>query len=139
MLLGEGHCLRDHALALGGGKGMPPGEFQASSLHTLVQMVDNGLGVTMLPEMALEAGMAPDRISFAGPGKRTDELTAAIFAGVTINLESEGEARRAIAAGAALAHALSPSVLKRGVAWVVLVVGIGILVRLFAAQFAMVN
>ncbi|WP_062732689.1 pyridoxal-dependent decarboxylase, exosortase A system-associated [Sphingobium abikonense] len=53
-------------------------------------------------EMALEAGMAPDRISFAGPGKRTDELTAAIFAGVTINLESEGEARRAIAAGQAI-------------------------------------
>ncbi|EAT06876.1 Orn/DAP/Arg decarboxylase 2 [Sphingomonas sp. SKA58] len=52
--------------------------------------------------MALEAGMAPDRISFAGPGKRTDELTAAIFAGVTINLESEGEARRAIAAGEAI-------------------------------------
>jgi uncharacterized membrane protein YfcA len=44
-----------------------------------------------------------------------------------------------IAAGAALAHALSPSALKRGVAWVVLVVGIGILARLFAAQFAMAN
>ena len=28
-----------------------------TSLHTLVQMVDNGLGVTMLPEMALEAGI----------------------------------------------------------------------------------
>jgi diaminopimelate decarboxylase len=49
-------------------------------------------------EMALEAGMAPDRISFAGPGKRNDELSAAIFAGATINLESEGEARRALAA-----------------------------------------
>ena len=47
--------------------------------------------------MALDAGMAPDRISFAGPGKRDDELSAAIHAGVTINLESEGEARRAIA------------------------------------------
>lgn len=47
--------------------------------------------------MALEAGMAPDRISFAGPGKRDDELHAAISAGVTINLESEGEARRALA------------------------------------------
>lgn len=46
--------------------------------------------------MALEAGMAPDRISFAGPGKRDDELHAAIGAGVTINLESEGEARRAL-------------------------------------------
>lgn len=48
-------------------------------------------------EMALSAGMAPDRISFAGPGKRNDELEAAIFAGVTINLESEGEGRRALA------------------------------------------
>ena len=48
-------------------------------------------------EMALGAGMAPDRISFAGPGKRNDELEAAIFAGVTINLESEGEGRRALA------------------------------------------
>ena len=28
-----------------------------TSLHTLVQMVDNGLGVTMLPEMALDAGI----------------------------------------------------------------------------------
>ena len=40
-----------------------------------------------------------------------------------------------IAAGAAFAHALSPSALKRGVAWIVLVVGIGIFVRLFATQF----
>ena len=47
--------------------------------------------------MALEAGMGPERISFAGPGKRDDELEAAIFAGVTLNLESEGEGRRALA------------------------------------------
>ncbi|MEJ7926538.1 pyridoxal-dependent decarboxylase, exosortase A system-associated [Sphingobium sp. AN641] len=47
-------------------------------------------------ELALDAGMAPDRISFAGPGKRDDELSAAIFAGVTINLESEGEGARAL-------------------------------------------
>jgi len=47
--------------------------------------------------MAREAGMAADRISFAGPGKRDDELEAALVAGVTINLESEGEARRALA------------------------------------------
>ncbi|OAN56093.1 pyridoxal-dependent decarboxylase, exosortase A system-associated [Sphingobium sp. TCM1] len=53
-------------------------------------------------DMALEAEMAPDRISFAGPGKRNDELSAAIFAGVTINLESEGEARRALAVADAI-------------------------------------
>ena len=36
-------------------------------------------------------------ISFAGPGKRDEELETAIRAGVTINLESEGEAERALA------------------------------------------
>ncbi|MBC8337578.1 MAG: hydrogen peroxide-inducible genes activator [Rhodospirillales bacterium] len=62
MLLGEGHCLREHALAVSGGKGggtkgPAAGEFQASSLHTLVQMVDNGLGLTLLPKMAIDAGI----------------------------------------------------------------------------------
>lgn len=46
---------------------------------------------------ALEAGMDAAHISFAGPGKRDDELILAIDSGTTINLESEGEARRAIA------------------------------------------
>ena len=46
--------------------------------------------------LALAAGVAPDRISFAGPGKRDAELEAAIVAGVTLNLESEGEASRAL-------------------------------------------
>lgn len=53
-------------------------------------------------DRALSAGMAADRISFAGPGKRDDELAAAIFAGATINLESEGEAQRALRIAAEL-------------------------------------
>jgi diaminopimelate decarboxylase len=52
--------------------------------------------------MALAAGLAADRISFAGPGKRDDELEAALTAGVTLNLESEGEADRALAIAARL-------------------------------------
>lgn len=56
-------------------------------------------------DRALAAGMAPHAISFAGPGKRDDELTAAIAAGVTVNLESEGEAARAIAIGERLGRA----------------------------------
>ncbi len=48
------------------------------------------------------AGIDPARISFAGPGKRVDELEAAIAAGATINLESEGEAVRALEAGSRL-------------------------------------
>jgi diaminopimelate decarboxylase len=47
--------------------------------------------------IALAAGAAPYRISFAGPGKRDEELAAAITAGVTINLESPSEAQRAMA------------------------------------------
>lgn len=46
--------------------------------------------------MAIAAGQQPHSISFAGPGKRDDELALAIGQGVTLNLESEGEARRAL-------------------------------------------
>lgn len=53
-------------------------------------------------EMVLAAGQDPARVSFAGPGKRDAELEAAIRHGVTLNLESEGEARRALAIGARL-------------------------------------
>ncbi len=47
--------------------------------------------------LALAAGVSPQRMSFAGPGKRDRELEAAIAAGVTLNIESEGEAARALA------------------------------------------
>jgi diaminopimelate decarboxylase len=53
-------------------------------------------------KLALAAGVAPDRISFAGPGKRDRELEFAIGHGVTLNCESEGEATRAFAIGAQL-------------------------------------
>jgi len=50
-------------------------------------------------ELVRAAGIDLANVSFAGPGKRDSELSAAIAAGVTINLESEGEAERALAAG----------------------------------------
>ncbi len=49
--------------------------------------------------LALSLGLEPERISFAGPGKRDEELEPAIAAGVTLNCESEGEAARALAIG----------------------------------------
>ena len=52
--------------------------------------------------MALDAGAQPAHISFAGPGKRDDELEQAIRAGVTINIESPGECDRALQIGEAL-------------------------------------
>lgn len=50
-------------------------------------------------EMVLAARQDPALTSFAGPGKRDSELELAIRHGVTLNLESEGEARRALAIG----------------------------------------
>ena len=58
MLLEDGHCLKDHALAACNRPELRASALMiGTSLHTLVQMVDNGLGVTMLPEMALDAGI----------------------------------------------------------------------------------
>jgi len=58
LLLEDGHCLKDHALAA---CNRPELRAEASmlgtSLHTLVQMVDNGLGTTLVPEMAVKAGL----------------------------------------------------------------------------------
>lgn len=58
LLLVDGHCLKDHILSacnrpdLGAGATM-----LGTSLHTLVQLVDNGLGLTLIPEMAIDAGI----------------------------------------------------------------------------------
>ncbi len=59
ILLEDGHCLRDQALAAFD-IDAPKGDdvFAATSLHTLVQMVGSGLGVSFLPEMAVRAGLA---------------------------------------------------------------------------------
>lgn len=59
LLLEDGHCLRDHALTacrLPSSKRST--DVGATSLHTLVQMVGGGLGVTLLPKIAAEAGAA---------------------------------------------------------------------------------
>ncbi len=71
ILLEDGHCLRDHALAacswtnstgaqesLGTYAGS--GGFAATSLSTLVQMVGSGLGVSLLPAMAVDSGLIRD-------------------------------------------------------------------------------
>lgn len=58
LLLVDGHCLKDHALAACNRPDLrASATMMGTSLHTLVQMVDNGLGVTLLPEMALDSGL----------------------------------------------------------------------------------
>jgi LysR family transcriptional regulator, hydrogen peroxide-inducible genes activator len=58
LLLEDGHCLKDHVLSA---CNRPELRAQASilgtSLHTMVQMVDNGLGLTIIPQMAVDAGI----------------------------------------------------------------------------------
>jgi LysR family hydrogen peroxide-inducible transcriptional activator len=61
ILLEDGHCLREHALAacgLSARRLQVEAPFAATSLPTLVQMVGSGLGVSFLPAMAVEAGLA---------------------------------------------------------------------------------
>lgn len=56
LLLEDGHCLRDHALEACKLKDSELSiPYQATSLNTIVQMVANGIGVTLLPQMALDA------------------------------------------------------------------------------------
>jgi diaminopimelate decarboxylase len=72
----------------------------------MASLVD-GFDIASSGELALcvAVGIDPARISFAGPGKRDDELEAAIAAGVTLNCESEGEGARALAIGQRLGKA----------------------------------
>lgn len=79
LLLTDGHCLRDHALDACHLPHRPSGsgsDVTATSLHTLVEMAANGLGVTLIPDMALQAkilkGSELVARPFAGgkPGRR---------------------------------------------------------------------
>ncbi len=73
----------------------------APLLHMMARLVD-GFDVASSGELALASAAGAKHVSFAGPGKRTRELAAAILAGATINLESEHETDRALFAAEAL-------------------------------------
>lgn len=58
LMLEDGHCLKDHALsACNRPELRAEATMMGTSLHTLVQMVDNGLGLTFVPAMAIQAGI----------------------------------------------------------------------------------
>jgi LysR family hydrogen peroxide-inducible transcriptional activator len=58
LMLEDGHCLKDHALsACNRPELRAEATMMGTSLHTLVQMVDNGLGLTFVPRMAIDAGI----------------------------------------------------------------------------------
>ena len=69
ILLEEGHCLRDQALAFCATKGRdqparlgPPAGLGATSLATVMQMVANGYGVTLVPEVAIDTELRDARV-----------------------------------------------------------------------------
>jgi diaminopimelate decarboxylase len=72
----------------------------------MMPLVD-GFDIASSGELAMvdAAGIDSARVSFAGPGKRDDELEPAIAAGVTLNCESYGEAMRSLAIGQRLGKA----------------------------------
>ncbi|TWG89547.1 LysR family hydrogen peroxide-inducible transcriptional activator [Mesorhizobium sp. J18] len=71
MLLEEGHCLREQALAVCGQvKPVAMARYGATSLTTLLQMVAHGMGITLIPEMAIGVAQATRNlkiVSFADP------------------------------------------------------------------------
>ena len=73
LLLEEGHCLRDQALAVCGLQGLASEEVRATSLETLRQMVAMGIGVTLLPQLAcatpVQAGIAIKPLAAKGAGR----------------------------------------------------------------------
>lgn len=66
LLLEEGHCFRDQALSFCNMQSAPPREMlDANSLSTLVQMVSAGIGVTLIPEMAVPVETRSASVSLA--------------------------------------------------------------------------
>jgi LysR family hydrogen peroxide-inducible transcriptional activator len=66
LLLEEGHCFRDQALSFCNMQPSPPREMlDASSLSTLVQMVSAGIGITLIPEMAVAVETRSASVSVA--------------------------------------------------------------------------
>ena len=82
LLLEDGNCLKEHALAACNRPEMRASATMiGTSLHTLVQMVDNGLGLTMLPEMAIRAGILHETNVVARPlkGRNTSREIALVW------------------------------------------------------------
>ena len=96
-----------HACVAGLRAAMPPGlaihyAVKANPFGLLLDEMRGlveGFDIASGGELAIvqKAGVDAALVSFAGPGKRDEELEAAMTAGVTINLESEGETARALA------------------------------------------
>lgn len=76
LLLDDGHCLRDQALSICNRAGAGElGDFRASSLTTLAQMVAGGIGVTLLPELSVTVEGTSSGLSIVPFGARGPSRT----------------------------------------------------------------
>ena len=101
LLLEEGHCFRDQALAFcAPAKGAPRDLIEGSSLSTLVQMVGAGIGVTLLPEMAVPVETRSARVALQRlphpPPSRTIGVVWRSSTPLAENLREAGEIVREV-------------------------------------------
>jgi len=81
VLLEEGHCLREHTLAACARSEAPnTSGVEATSLLTLVQMVESGVGLALLPELALNGGLLNGTRLLARPLTPAPRRTIALLA-----------------------------------------------------------
>ena len=79
LLLDEGHCFRDQALEACGTARVREGEFRATSLSTLVQMVAGGAGITLIPALAVDAEARRARLHVRPLAGRAAHRTIAVI------------------------------------------------------------
>ena len=80
LLLEEGHCLRDQALEVCGlRRGRRLVNFGATSLTTLLQMVEHGMGLTLVPEIAVEAECGNRNLKVVSFGDPAPSRTIKLF------------------------------------------------------------
>ncbi len=89
LLLEKGHCLQRHALSSVPGVSIGQDEtFSATSLPTLVSMVEEGLGLTLLPHLATDAGLADSHeIHLSDLANATPRQVALAWRSTTTNAE----------------------------------------------------
>jgi LysR family hydrogen peroxide-inducible transcriptional activator len=111
LLLDDGHCFRDQALSFCARAKAHELEFRATSLGTLVQMVSQGSGVTLLPELSVPTEAQRSELSirhFAAPAPgRTIALIWRKHSPLTVGLRSFAALIRA--AYPETAHAVAKS------------------------------
>ena len=79
LLLDEGHCFRDQALEACSTARVREGEFRATSLSTLVQMVAGGAGITVIPALAVDAETRRARLHVRPLGGQGAHRTIALI------------------------------------------------------------